>query len=98
MVANQFISMPIWVMMGQIVPPGAEGSVFALVSSLQTVGSSVSGAISAVLTGALGVTLDDYSGLPALTLATSLTKVRCVPRPSRRRAASRSPPQGGAIS
>jgi hypothetical protein len=42
-IASQFISMPIWVMMGQIVPDGAEGSIFALVSSLQTVGGSVGG-------------------------------------------------------
>jgi hypothetical protein len=56
-IANQFISMPIWVMMGQIVPDGAEGSIFALVSSLQTVGSTVGGSISAILTASLGVSL-----------------------------------------
>eukprot|EP01047_Picozoa_sp_COSAG01_P133072 COSAG01_NODE_63029_length_281_cov_2.571429_1_plen_50_part_10 len=50
--------------MGQIVPEGAEGSIFALVSSLQTVGGSVGGSISAILTTALGVTLTDYSNLP----------------------------------
>eukprot|EP01052_Picozoa_sp_SAG31_P022275 SAG31_NODE_1763_length_7322_cov_21.697633_8_plen_117_part_00 len=65
--------------MGQIVPAGAEGSVFALVSSLQTVGSSLSGAISAVLTDAFGVTLENYAALPMLTLCTSLTKLIALP-------------------
>ena len=64
-IANQFISMPIWVMMGQIVPDGAEGSIFALVSSLQTVGSTVGGSISAILTASLGVSLVSPGALDA---------------------------------
>ena len=67
-IANQFISMPIWVMMGQIVPDGAEGSIFALVSSLQTVGSTVGGSISAILTASLGVSLVSPSALVAVAL------------------------------
>ena len=67
-IANQFISMPIWVMMGQIVPDGAEGSIFALVSSLQTVGSTVGGSISAILTASLGVSLVRLSMLEFVAL------------------------------
>ena len=52
--------------MGQIVPEGAEGSIFALVSSLQTVGSTVGGSLSAILTSSLGVTLTDYDNLALL--------------------------------
>ena len=52
-VAEEFINMPMNIMMSLMVPDGAEGTVFALVNSLQTVGSSTSGAISAVLTAAL---------------------------------------------
>jgi hypothetical protein len=65
--------------MGQIVPEGAEGSIFALVSSLQTVGGSVGGSISAILTTALGVTLTDYSNLPLLTIVCSLSKLTALP-------------------
>jgi hypothetical protein len=50
-ITGQFIAMPIWVMMGQIVPKGTEASVFALVTSLQMVGSTAGGAISAVRAG-----------------------------------------------
>ena len=71
-IANQFISMPIWVMMGQIVPDGAEGSIFALVSSLQTVGSTVGGSISAILTASLGVSWVTSSSY------TSVATTRCV--------------------
>ena len=65
--------------MGQIVPDGAEGSIFALVSSLQTVGSTVGGSISAILTSSLGVTLDNYANLPLLTIVCSLSKLVAIP-------------------
>ena len=78
-IANQFISMPIWVMMGQIVPDGTEGSIFALVSSLQTVGSTVGGSFSAILTSAFGVTLENYENLALLTIVTSLSKLAALP-------------------
>ena len=45
--AGGFISMPLWVLMGQIVPAGTEGSVFALVTSLRAMGNGVSGINSA---------------------------------------------------
>jgi hypothetical protein len=78
-ICGQFIGMPIWVMMGQIVPKGTEASVFALVTSLQMVGGTAGGAISAVLTEALGVTLRDYSRLADLVIITSLWKLIALP-------------------
>jgi hypothetical protein len=38
--------------------PGTEGSVFALVTSLRAVGNACSGTLSAILTGAFGVSLE----------------------------------------
>ena len=60
--------------MGQIVPDGAEGSIFALVSSLQTVGSTVGGSLSAILTSSLGVTLTDYDNLALLVRTLTLSR------------------------
>ena len=65
--------------MGQIVPKGTEASVFALVTSLQMVGGTAGGAISAVLTEALGVTLRDYSRLADLVIITSCVKLVSIP-------------------
>lgn len=78
-VVGQMVSMPIWVMMGQLCPPGVEGSVFAMVTSLQMVGSTISGTLSAQLTLALGVTLTDYSNLPLLTIITASLKLTALP-------------------
>eukprot|EP01043_Picozoa_sp_COSAG02_P017675 COSAG02_NODE_806_length_16963_cov_20.149312_8_plen_231_part_00 len=78
-VVGQMVSMPIWVMMGQLCPPGVEGSVFAMVTSLQMVGSTISGTLSAQLTLALGVTLTDYSNLPLLTMITASLKLTALP-------------------
>ena len=77
--AGGFISMPLWVLMGQIVPSGTEGSVFALVTSLRAMGTGVSGTLSAILTGALGVTLDDFSSLWMLTLFTAFARLLAIP-------------------
>eukprot|EP01051_Picozoa_sp_SAG22_P014281 SAG22_NODE_1708_length_3768_cov_2.094576_1_plen_157_part_00 len=78
-VVGQFVNMPIWVMMGQLCPPGVEGSVFALVTSLQMVGATMSGTVSALLTAGLGITLEDFSMLPALTLLTAGCKLTALP-------------------
>ena len=78
-VAEEFINMPMNIMMSLMVPDGAEGTVFALVNSLQTVGSSTSGAISAVLTASLGITLTDFSTLGTLTIVTGLAKLIALP-------------------
>ena len=53
--------------------------VFAMVTSLQMVGSTISGTISAQLTLALGVTLTDYSNLPLLTIITASLKLTALP-------------------
>ena len=77
--AGGFMSMPLWVLMGQIVPAGAEGSVFALVTSLRAMGTGVSGTLSAILTAALGVSLDDFSNLWWLTAITGLARLLAIP-------------------
>jgi len=46
----------------------------ALVSSLQTVGSTVGGSFSAILTAAFGVTLENYENLALLTIVTQVLK------------------------
>jgi hypothetical protein len=61
------------------VPKGTEASVFALVTSLQMVGGTAGGALSAVLTEALGVTLRDYSNLANLVIITSCIKLVSLP-------------------
>ena len=66
-------------MMSLMVPDGAEGTVFALVNSLGTIGSSSAGAMSAILTSALGVTLTDFSSLATLTVITGLAKLLAIP-------------------
>jgi hypothetical protein len=43
--------------MGQLCPTGVESTVFALVTSIQMVGGTVSGTLSSYLTSGLGVTL-----------------------------------------
>ena len=42
-------------------------------------GTGVSGTFSAILTGAMGVTLDDYSSLWLLTTVTALAKLGAIP-------------------
>ena len=50
-----------------------------MVTSLQMVGSTISGTLSAQLTLALGVTLTDYSNLPLLTIITASLKLTALP-------------------
>ena len=68
-----------WLACRQIVPKGTEASVFALVTSLQMVGSTAGGALSAVLTETFGVTLRDYSSLGTLIWITSMVKLVSLP-------------------
>ena len=46
---------------------------------LQMVGGTVSGSVSALLTSGLGVTLTDFSALPALTIVTAVAKLTALP-------------------
>jgi len=77
--ANQLLAMPILVLMARLCPPGAEGTTYALVTSVQTVGGTVGGVISTRLTAAFGVTNTDFSRLWQLTLLTSTAKLIALP-------------------
>ena len=60
---------------------GAASTVFALLTSVQMAGATLAGSLSAGLTAALGITLDDYSRLWQLTIACSTIRfctVLCV--------------------
>ena len=61
--------MPMLVMMAVLCPSGATGTVFALLTSVQMAGGTLGASLSAALTHAVGVTLEDYSRLAELTVA-----------------------------
>merc|ERR1712232_279589 len=75
---NQLLAMPILILMAKLCPDGAEGSVYALVTSIQQVGGTVSGIISQDLTAAFGITNVDFSHLWRLTIVTSCGKLFCI--------------------
>jgi len=74
-VAAQFYSMPILVLLAKICPPGVEGSVYALVTTVQTSSGMVGGTFTAEATKGFGVTLDDYSNLWRLTILCACLKL-----------------------
>ena len=77
--ANQLLAMPILVLMAKLCPVGAEGTTYALVTSVQTVGGTVGGVISQHVVAAFGVTNTDFSRLWQLTLLTSSAKLIALP-------------------
>eukprot|EP01065_Artemidia_motanka_P014363 TRINITY_DN18335_c0_g1_i1.p1 TRINITY_DN18335_c0_g1~~TRINITY_DN18335_c0_g1_i1.p1 ORF type:complete len:580 (+),score=139.54 TRINITY_DN18335_c0_g1_i1:74-1813(+) len=74
-VVEQFISMPILILLAKICPEGVEGSVYALVTTVQMSGGLVGGTLSAEFTKSFGVTLDDFSNLWRLTVLVSCVKL-----------------------
>lgn len=68
-VTRELLAMPMLLMMAALCPDGAASTVFALLTSVQMAGQTLSGSLSSALTHALGVSLDDYSRLGLLTLA-----------------------------
>eukprot|EP01062_Namystynia_karyoxenos_P066600 TRINITY_DN60509_c0_g1_i1.p1 TRINITY_DN60509_c0_g1~~TRINITY_DN60509_c0_g1_i1.p1 ORF type:complete len:618 (+),score=186.94 TRINITY_DN60509_c0_g1_i1:87-1856(+) len=81
-VVEQLISMPILILLAKICPEGVEGSVYALVTTVQMSGGLVGGTLSAEATKGFGITLDDFSNLWRLTLLVSCLKLlplACVP-------------------
>jgi len=76
--SNQLLSMPILILMARLCPEGAEGTTYALVTSIQCVGGTVGGILSQIATQAYGVTNVDFSRLWELTLLTSLLKLTAV--------------------
>jgi folate/biopterin transporter len=69
------IQMPIFVMCAELCPVGVEGSIFALTTTVNNVGVTVSGALGGALTAAFGVTLEDFSHLAALCTATAFASL-----------------------
>ena len=78
-VANQLLAMPILVLMARLCPPGAEGTTYAIVTSVQAVGGTVGGVISQHVIAAFGVTNTDFTTLWQLTLVTALAKLIALP-------------------
>ena len=78
-VVNFMLSMPMLVLMASMCPRGAESTVFALVTSVQTAGATFSGSLSSVATSYFDVTLHDYSRLWQLTLFTASIKLISLP-------------------
>eukprot|EP00930_Biecheleria_cincta_P084822 TRINITY_DN74257_c0_g1_i1.p1 TRINITY_DN74257_c0_g1~~TRINITY_DN74257_c0_g1_i1.p1 ORF type:complete len:219 (-),score=19.82 TRINITY_DN74257_c0_g1_i1:86-697(-) len=77
--ANQLLSLPINILMARLCPEGAEGSVYALVSSVQGVGGTLGGVWSKMATQFVGVENYDWSCLWQLTVLTSTIKLLCIP-------------------
>ena len=78
-VINFMMAMPMLVLMASMCPKGAESTVFALVTSVQTAGSTFSGALSSMATSHFDISLRDYSRLWQLTLFTATVKLVSLP-------------------
>ena len=74
-IANQILAMPLLILMARLCPAGAEGSTYALVTSIQMVGGTVGGILSQIATGALDVTNTDFQHLWLLTVLTCAARV-----------------------
>jgi len=77
--ANQLLSLPINILMAKLCPVGAEGTVYALVTSVQGVGGTVSGVWSKLATQGFDIENYDWSRFWQLTLFTSTVKLACIP-------------------
>jgi len=73
--ANQLLSMPILILMTRLCPEGGEGTVYALVTSIQMVGGTVSGILSRICINAFDITNTNFERLWQLLLLTSLAKL-----------------------
>ncbi|KAL8159094.1 hypothetical protein V2J09_000631, partial [Rumex salicifolius] len=77
--------LPFSVLMAQLCPPGCEGSLMAFVMSAIALAFIMSGYLGVALTSFLGITSDDFSGLPkCILIATASTLVplfwsSCIP-------------------
>ena len=68
---TQLLAMPILILMARLCPPGAEGTTYALVTSVQMVGGTVGGILSQIATQQFGVTNLDFHRLWQLSLLTA---------------------------
>ena len=62
-------------MCAELCPVGIEGSIFALTTTVNNVGVTVSGALGGALTAAFGVTLKDFGNLAALCTVTAFASL-----------------------
>lgn len=74
-ISHQLLSMPILILMARLCPAGCEGTVYALVTSIQGVGGTVAGIFSKILTHQFVPTNIDFSKLWQLTLICALLKL-----------------------
>ena len=74
-VSRELLAMPMMVMMAALCPNKAASTVFALLTSVQMAGQTLSGSLSSGLTGALGIKLEDYSRMWLLTLLCSTLRL-----------------------
>jgi len=77
--ANQLINLPILILMARLCPEGAEGTVYALATSVQGVGGTIGGVWSKIATHHFDIQNYDFSRLWQLTLLTSTCKIACLP-------------------
>jgi hypothetical protein len=71
--------MPVLALCAEIAPVGAEAVIFAFLISTTNSASMVSGTLSAILIGALGITATDFSNLWILVLISSIARLVYVP-------------------
>ena len=69
------LAMPLLILMARLCPAGAEGTTYALVSSIQMVGGTVGGIFSQIATGAFGVVNTDFTPLWKLTVLTNSARL-----------------------
>lgn len=77
--AGQLMSLPINILMARLCPAGAEGTTFALVTSIQGVGGTIGGVFSKTAITAFGIQNYDWSRLWQLTLMCALLKLGGLP-------------------
>ena len=73
-VIDRILHMPLLVLAAQICPDNIEGTLFAFIMGMSNMGGSYAGEFGSWLTGYMGVTASDFSGLPvALALRFTMT-------------------------
>eukprot|EP00467_Chlorarachnion_reptans_P009272 CAMPEP_0114501326 /NCGR_PEP_ID=MMETSP0109-20121206/8437_1 /TAXON_ID=29199 /ORGANISM="Chlorarachnion reptans, Strain CCCM449" /LENGTH=464 /DNA_ID=CAMNT_0001679045 /DNA_START=582 /DNA_END=1976 /DNA_ORIENTATION=- len=77
--SSTLLGFPLLILVASMARQGVEGSTYALVTSIQDAGGTVSASISAYIISALGITLDDFSNLWKLVLICSTVKLGALP-------------------
>ncbi|GAB5364952.1 hypothetical protein AAMO2058_001014500 [Amorphochlora amoebiformis] len=77
--SRTWMGTPILILIATLCPKGAEGTVYASITSIQIGGATISASISAMLIQALGITLSDFSGLWQLIVICSGIRLCVLP-------------------